>query len=331
MTGVPTSSGTVAEMVSLTVVVPATDRPSTLAACRGAIAASSDQPDEVIVVDGPATLGVCEARNAGASQAGGEVLVFVDADVFVHPDAIGRIRRAFDADPALTACFGSYDDAPSAPGVVARFRNLLHHHVHHDGAGEATTFWSGLGAIRRDAFLAVGGFDADRYPVPSIEDIDLGRRIHAAGGRIVVDPSIQGCHAKAWTLRSMIATDVRRRGVPWVALAVREGGGLDAGLNLGWRHRASALATMVAVLGVAVRRPALSGAAVGALVVANHRFYRLLGRRLGWQHLPTGIALHAVHHASAVASVPIGVVVGLTDRGIAVPHASPRVPSEVPA
>ncbi|MGH7896935.1 MAG: acetone carboxylase subunit gamma, partial [Candidatus Binatia bacterium] len=44
----------------------------------------------------------------------------------------------------------------------SRFRNLLHRHVHQEGAGPATTFWAGLGAIRREAFERVGGFDALR-------------------------------------------------------------------------------------------------------------------------------------------------------------------------
>ena len=151
------------------------------------------------------------------------MLVFVDSDVEVHADALARIRAAFADDPGLTAVFGSYDDAPPG-GTVAAFRNLLHHHVHQRGAGPASTFWSGLGAIRRDAFLAAGGFDGERFPHPSIEDVDLGARLVADGARIVLDPAIQGTHLKAWTLRSMVRTDFARRGVPWVALLLRSGG-----------------------------------------------------------------------------------------------------------
>ncbi|MDF2754156.1 MAG: pglI 2, partial [Gaiellaceae bacterium] len=82
--------------------------------------------------------------------------MFVDADVEVHEDAFQRIRSAFNGDPGLAAIFGSYDDAPGADGIVSDFRNLLHHHVHHQGAGVATTFWAGLGAIRREVFLDLG-------------------------------------------------------------------------------------------------------------------------------------------------------------------------------
>ena len=211
-------------MTTISVVVPATDRPATLPRCTAALdrAAATAGPVEIVVVNGPPGLGVCAARNTGADRAGGDVLVFVDSDVEVHTDALARIRAAFADDPGLTAVFGSYDDAPPG-GTVAAFRNLLHHHVHHRGAGPASTFWSGLGAIRRDAFLAAGGFDGERFPHPSIEDVDLGARLVADGARIVLDPAIQGTHLKAWTLRSMVRTDFARRGVPWVALLLRSG------------------------------------------------------------------------------------------------------------
>jgi GT2 family glycosyltransferase len=295
----------------LTAIVPATNEPPTLAACLHAIRTAEEAPEELIVVEeggGPA-----DARNRGATQASGEILVFVDADVVVHPDAFRRIRRAFEVDTELAALFGSYDDRPAAPGMVSTFRNLLHHHVHHAGAGPATTFWAGLGAVRRDAFDAVGGFDAERYPVPSIEDIDFGTRLAAAGHRIELDPSVQGTHLKAWGLRGMIESDLWHRGVPWVELLLRQGTRSSA-LNLGWRHRASAVATVVTA--VALLRGRLRTAALGiaALFAFNRSFYALLARRRGRAEAAAGVGLHALHHLVAALSVPIALVEHLRRR-----------------
>jgi len=120
---------------------------------------------------GPAT-----ARNLGAKKATGDVLMFVDADVELHAGSLAQILPAFHDDPSLDAIFESYDDSPAAPGVVSRFRNLLHHHTHHRHAGLASTFWAGCGAMRRDRFLSLGGFDTT-YQRPSIEDVELGQRL----------------------------------------------------------------------------------------------------------------------------------------------------------
>ncbi len=292
-------------MVTLTAVIPATNDPPTLAACLDAIAAADKPPEQIVVVtegDGPAA-----ARNAGAADATGDIVVFVDADVLPHADAFARIRVAFDADPGLAAVFGSYDDSPADPSTVSQFRNLLHHHVHQEGAGEATTFWAGLGAVRADAFRGAGGFDAERYRLPSVEDIDLGTRLVAGGGRIVLDPLLQGTHLKRWTLSDMVRTDFWQRGVPWVELVLRHGSGSSA-LNLGWRHRASAAAAVLAVVSLVRGRPLTTAAGLAGLVVLNQDFYSLLLRRHGPATAAAGIGLHALHHVTGAAALPIGLV-----------------------
>jgi GT2 family glycosyltransferase len=262
-------------------------------------------------VDSPPNAGPAHARNAGARQAAGELLVFIDADVVVRGDAFARIRDAFDADPGLSALFGSYDDAPEAPGIVSMFRNLLHHHVHQSSAGPASTFWAGLGAVRRDVFLAAGGFDQARFRVPSVEDIDLGMRLARAGGKILLDPHLQGTHLKAWSFGQMIRTDFARRGVPWIELLLRDRDRASrSALNLDWHHRLSALACLVGFGAAITRRPRLSAAMAILLVALNRPFYLLLGRR-GLSTAVAGVGLHVIHHLTAAAAVPVGVVAHL--------------------
>jgi GT2 family glycosyltransferase len=305
-------------MVRLSVVVPATNAPATLDRCLSAIRAAIEPADEVIVVDEPTELSAVEARNVGAARAGHEVLVFVDADVEVHPDALARMRAAFAADET-TAVFGSYDDAPSVATTVSTFRNLLHHHVHQSNAGPTTTFWTGLGAVRRDAFDAVGGFDADRYRGPSIEDIDLGRRLTERGARIHLDPDVLGKHLKAWTLRSLLWTDFSARGVPWVALMWRSRT-VPTILNLGLRHRVSAVASVASVMALVLGSLAVFAACLALLVGLNRSFYALLVRRQGVHRAVVGVGLHAMHHLVAALAVPFGILSAL------VSGTGPRVP-----
>jgi len=293
-------------VVTLSVVIPATDRRATLEHVVSAINRAVPGPEEVIVVDEPAHLGPAAARNLGARKATAEIVVFVDADVEVHDDVFARIRKAFENDAELTAIFGSYDDDPGGSGVVSDFRNLLHHHVHHQGAGVATTFWAGLGAVRRDAFLSSGGFDEQRFPLASIEDIELGMRLHRRGGRIRLDPSIQGKHLKRWSFTGMMHTDLLRRGVPWIQLLLEHRADSTA-LNLGWRQRIGTGGSVLLLAMLARRKFRLAASILALLLVLDRPFYGLLFRRRGGRLLAAGVPLHIVHRLTSAAAVPVAV------------------------
>ena len=248
-------------------------------------------------------LGPAAARNFGAQQASHPILLFVDADVEVHPDAVDRIRAHFEADPELTALFGSYDVRPAAPGLVSRFRNLLHHYTHTGQPGPACTFWAGCGAVRRNRFLALGGFDADAYRQPCIEDVEFGLRLHDAGGRILLDPAIQGTHWKRWTLGLMVRTDIQQRAIPWSRLLLSRRH-LPATLNFSQAARLSSvlsLLVLVAVLALAIPTiwpwPLLmGGGALAALLLLNRSFFALLLKCGGISLTAAGIPLLILYY-----------------------------------
>ena len=241
--------------------------------------------------------GPANARNLGAAEATGDVLLFLDADVELAPDALNRIRRVFTESPDIVALFGTYDDAPACDGVVSQFRNLLHHHTHVSHAGRAASFWSGCGAMRSAVFMDLGGFD-DTYRHPSVEDIELGLRVQAAGGRIVLDPQVRCKHHKSWTLRSMVMTDIFSRAVPWTLL-ILETHELPATLNLDWGNRLCGAAALITacLLPVAIVTgtwSALLGAPIvlAAMIAMHADFYRLCYRRRGLSFAVAAFALH---------------------------------------
>jgi cellulose synthase/poly-beta-1,6-N-acetylglucosamine synthase-like glycosyltransferase len=286
----------------LSVVIPATDQPPSLERCVAAIRAADEPPAEIVVVRHPGGTRPAVARNRGAQLATGDVLVFVDADVEVHADAFRRIRTMLAEETGVTAVFGSYDDEPEGRGVVSQFRNLLHHHVHQRSPGTIGTFWTGLGAIRRDAFVAVGGFSD--HP---IEDIELGMRLSESGASIVLDPRVQGKHLKNWSLANMVRTDLLVRGAPWIGLAL-EHRSSPAVLNIGWRHRISALVSLWLVAATLIRRPRAALGALAAFLGLNHSFYRLLLRRRGPATAVAGLGLHILHHLTGIVAVPTGFI-----------------------
>ncbi|MHB1295904.1 MAG: glycosyltransferase [Anaerolineae bacterium] len=304
--------------MKLSVIIPVYNGHEQIGQCLAALAASTRKPDEVIVVDDGSTdgsavvaagygvrvltlagahRGPAYARNRGADLARGDVLVFLDADVAAHADTLSLIARYLAEHSDVGALFGSYDDAPPAKGLVTRYKNLLHHHVHQTGRREASTFWAGCGAIRRDLLLSMGGFSED-YARPSIEDIELGVRLRQAGHRIHLCPEIQVTHLKRWTLLSLLRTDIRDRAIPWTRLIMRQGR-IPSDLNLDLSARVSAgllwLALMAVVLGF--RWPAfwaLGAVAVGVAAHLHRDLYPVFARSGGRWFAAGALALHGL-------------------------------------
>ena len=304
------------------VIVPVYDDAANVAECVRALTIVAPDAELIVVDDGStddsaavaaragarvvrqaSNAGAAAARNAGARAAAGEILVFVDADVVAAPDAVARLVAILHADPDVAAVFGSYDDRPRAPGLVSQYRNLLHHFVHQHGAHDASTFWAGLGAVRRTAFDLVGGFDPR---VRGIEDIELGYRLRAKGFRIRLDPRIQGTHLKRWTLGSVLRTDAFMRALPWSRLLVAGRAPLDH-LNVTTSQRASAALVLLAVAAAALAAlvPGLgtvSAALLLAVVALNRRLFAFFARVRG--------------PAFAVATVPL-VLLYYVESGLA--------------
>ena len=290
--------------LSLSVVIPVLNGGDKFRRCLASVAAAVPAPAEIIVVaDGDSdgawraaeevgmkvirlaeTGGPARARNAGARAARGDVVVFFDADVVIAPDALAQVADAFAREPGLAAVFGSYDDAPAETNFLSQYKNLFHHFVHQTSATEASTFWAGCGAIRRDLFLALGGFD-ETYRQPSIEDIELGYRLRRAGHVIRLRRSLQVKHLKRWTIRSLLRADVLLRAVPWTELILRDGRFCND-LNLTWAARA---AVVLAYLGLielvgAIWWPwllVLAGASLGAMLALHRELLRFFLMKRG--------------------------------------------------
>lgn len=200
------------------------------------------------VVRLPHRAGPARARNIGVAHVDADIVLFLDADCVPAPNVVERVREVFAADPDLVSLTGSYDSAPSDPGFFSQYMNLRHYYTHQRARRMPATFWAGCGAVRREAFLAVGGFDARRFPRPQIEDIELGYRLRRIG-RTCLDPSLQVTHLKRWTLWSTIYTDIVERGIPWTELMLEQDDVPDD-LNLRLSQRLAAALAPLALLSI---------------------------------------------------------------------------------
>ncbi|AOX00340.1 MULTISPECIES: glycosyltransferase [Moorena] len=327
--------------LTISVIIPVYNGGEDFHQCLARLSQAQPPPDQVIVVadgdtDGswriaqdfgatvirlPTAGGPAKARNLGAKAAQSDILFFIDADVAIYPDTIGQVVKIFNNEPNLTALIGSYDDAPGAANFLSQYKNLLHHYTHQTASEQASTFWGACGAIRRDIFLAMGGFE-ENYRQPCIEDIELGYRLKEKGYRIKLCKTLRVKHLKRWGIISLLRADFFYRALPWTAiiLKVRDASPENcrefiSDLNLKLSSRISVV-LVYALLGALVTAYWWSSALIAiatcvfslALLVLNRPVYQFFYQKRGLLFTIRTVPWHWLYYFYSGLAFAIGIV-----------------------
>ena len=140
---------------------------------------AADHPHlSVRLVDASDRRGAGHARNTGVRAARGDLVAFCDADDLVAPDWLRAVRAGLVDHGFIAGTFSSralneewLQRARQVDQVDGLQRSTAPPHLPHAGAGNL--------AVRRDLFLAVGGFDPECL---HLEDTDLCWRIQMCTG-----------------------------------------------------------------------------------------------------------------------------------------------------
>ena len=188
----------------------------------GLLADAAADPFVTVVVD-DRPFNFAALNNLGAAQADGDILIFANNDIEFRyggwAEALAAALRT-----GRTGVAGARLDYPAGrvqhAGVVlageARVRHLerfapgsgVGHFGRWRRLTEVSAVTGALMAVRRGDFLALGGFDAARYPV-LYNDVDFCLRARVAGHGVVLAAGARAVHHESVTLAS------RDRGAVW--------------------------------------------------------------------------------------------------------------------
>jgi cellulose synthase/poly-beta-1,6-N-acetylglucosamine synthase-like glycosyltransferase/spore germination protein YaaH/peptidoglycan/xylan/chitin deacetylase (PgdA/CDA1 family) len=147
--------------------------------------------------------GKASALNRGLQDATGEIIVALDADTLFAPDTIARLARHF-ADPKVGAVSGNVR-VGNLRNILTKWQALEYitsqnfDRRAYDLMNCITVVPGAVGAWRREAVLAVGGYTSDTLA----EDTDLTWKIRRAGWRILNDSTAMAFTEAPETLRNL--------------------------------------------------------------------------------------------------------------------------------
>lgn len=311
---------------SIEVVIPSFDRPESLRRTLRGLERQTHQRFSVAIVDDcspipvdrvlegelfgfpirtlrtPINSGPAAARNLGVQTSSADVIVFVDDDVVPDVDLV-RKHLACLAGDLRTVSIGPLrapaDWRPTpwnrweAETLAVEYRRMAH------GEYRATwrQFFTGNAALRRDAFLAAGGFDED---FSRAEDIEFAFRLARGGAHFVFEPAAIGWHYAERSLASWrripgqyaefdVAIDALHPELQWRRVVRKEAStrhpGTRAINRLARRFGIeSALASVVISFARGAHGLALHGASTRLLSLAFHLEYARTQRRSLGEH-----------------------------------------------
>jgi len=318
----------------ISVIIPVFNSEKFIKRCLDAVFSSDYQDFEVIIIDDHSfdqslmlagsypcevisleeNIGAAGARNIGAQAARGEFLFFLDSDIVIERNTIGAIVKTFEEKPEISALFCSFQEKTHPCNFFSVYKNLVHHYTHQNSKSEAATFCGGFGAIKREIFHEMEGFDPKyRY----LEDVEFGYRLHKSGHRILLNKKIQVTHCKNYSFMDLVKSDILNRAIPWTKIMLEQRI-FKNDLNTKTRNIFSVILSFLILLSLPFLIPFPQfGWGLALLIVTfiilNWHFYSFLMRVQGFRFLAKAVPMNWFSYLYSGA----GLIAGIFAFGVA--------------
>lgn len=214
--------------MKVSIIIPVYNAQDTLELCLSAACRSELNDFEVLVIDDASTdasaeiagkypcrlislkenRGSAAARNMGVRHAIGGIIVFIDSDVIVYPEAVASLVRHLE-DARISGAIGVYSPENRYKNFLSQykhmvvcFRDMMTEDVNQD------SFKTSFAALKKEVFRDTP-FD-ENYKKATIEDIEFGRALIDKGFRFVLDKDIRVEHVKHFGLIGYFKSQCRR-------------------------------------------------------------------------------------------------------------------------
>ncbi len=267
------------------------------------------------VLQTPVNSGVAAARNLGAAHANGSILMFIDSDVAIRPDAIANAVALLDSDPRLGAVCGNYDPEPLIrDSLIEEYRSLQQYYWLAADEGRITTLYTAILAIRAEVFAQIGPFSASlRYT----EDADYGRRL-SRHHEILLSPAVRGRHDHDDSLRVLVRKVFHRSRlhVPFVGMRgdVQPRGRAGSNRIVGAMTAAAATASLPLPFVFGAAWTLMPLLLIGVFLASEPGIYRFVRSQKGTAFLPYFAAIYFLVNLVIITGLTVGVGQWLTSR-----------------
>ena len=194
----------------------------------------------------PENLGRVAALNAGHNAADADILIRCDDDLEPKSDYVAnhlRLHRDYDGVigtlnnifPKTAYCqvYGTYRDAKFKEAALGTPESERWH------------YWNGNSSVSAELYRTIGGFDP-AYRLYGWEDVDLGKMIADAGGKIIISDAVETKHYAEATTTAVRAIRALHSGSARTIFVRKHGEDAHAAPNPGglWGAAVKALAAV---------------------------------------------------------------------------------------
>jgi len=141
----------------------------------------------------PKNQGPAYARNFGVTHALGRYVIFLDADVTLKKNTLQHAFNFFNKSRGL-AFTGIWDKKQKTTSFFPQYKALRDHcywFIEREKSARYYLFSTRVAGIEKKLFKKIGGFNT-RYPLPTVEDIELTYKIEQVTKIIFVPEIIVG-------------------------------------------------------------------------------------------------------------------------------------------